>query len=719
MIHSIIILIIIFFTAPAWGATYTVTAGTLQSVFDDNDLGAGDIIDLQIDVSEAIVWGANDIGTTGSPVILKSTNGSTITGPTTAASDTWTQADATAIWYQVVTGTTWVGQLYDGAVDNTTGWMEPRRWVEKIGPKVGNGIFRYYSGNNYTVWVETGAVTNDLTDYIVWSSAKLTSAGAANDAYIANTVSLSTSTRMYFHYAGKSDGTNAMGVQIQSGSNYLQDDLSTWSASQNWINDLAIGTGDTTWTAKQITFPSGSTASHVVTISSGGTNGNACWVDDVWLAEPDLDANGQFHSETIIDGDIDSRVYDTRLIVRANDGGDPGADILYSTAMFTVDLNGSEYVTVQDLIIYGAIGDISNSAATLQDEITITGNTIYHGGAADSGQMGRLNEDAGGWIAAIEIKNIGTLGIGYSGVQITNNTIARPIGIGIGISGADESGDGTNIVSGNSITNFNLGQSPFASGVYLRNFDDADVYSNAVTTAGMDGSCLASIPCSGIWLDTTALEANQSDNTNVYLNTVSGLNGMLYKLECNYNINMYRNVGYDGKYGVVIGANDAVLPYDVSIYNNTFYGITAIGIALNKAAVGTASDTVIKNNIVNLTASGTAYIEKTVNYLDTVDLANNLYDSTSGCTPDCATDTLWDWNGTDYNFANWASPSGETNALVADPEMIDPSNDNFEIGSGSAAQDTGVDVGLYYCDSAPDIGYFELCGANIRGVSIN
>lgn len=87
-----ILLVFILCLIPAVGGatTYTVCSGgcdetAIQDVFDNNDLGANDIVEVRADspggtvhFREEVTWGANDSGTSGNPVILRGRSGDTV-----------------------------------------------------------------------------------------------------------------------------------------------------------------------------------------------------------------------------------------------------------------------------------------------------------------------------------------------------------------------------------------------------------------------------------------------------------------------------------------------------------------------------------------------------------------------------------------------------------------------------------------------------------------
>ena len=114
---------------------------------------------------------------------------------------------------------------------------------------------------------------------------------------------------------------------------------------------------------------------------------------------------------------------------------------------------------------------------------------------------------------------------------------------------------------------------------------------------------------------------------------------------------------------------------DNDVYNNVFYNSGLAGIRLDHV-----KDTLVANNIIALNEeegiTGNAITENTV--------SNNL-----------------------FNFSHdWHQPVG-VNYVVGDPLFVDPANGDFHLQANSPAIDQGLDMGLQYSGSAPDIGAYE------------
>jgi len=64
----------------------------------------------------------------------------------------------------------------------------------------------------------------------------------------------------------------------------------------------------------------------------------------------------------------------------------------------------------------------------------------------------------------------------------------------------------------------------------------------------------------------------------------------------------------------------------------------------------------------------------------------------------------------DYN--DWLHDT-DINTIIADPEFVDPANGDYHLQEGSPAIDAGIDVGLPFNGSAPDMGAYEYGGTGI------
>jgi len=139
------------------------------------------------------------------------------------------------------------------------------------------------------------------------------------------------------------------------------------------------------------------------------------------------------------------------------------------------------------------------------------------------------------------------------------------------------------------------------------------------------------------------------------------------------------------------------------VYNCTVAAPTCIRNSTVATYSGKAS---IKNCGLRSTVAGTnvgcIYFSNASGEADTAMDYNGYYPST-GCFYGRIV-------GTDYDtLAAWKTAcSDETNAVDGDPSFTDPDTDDYTIGASSTWLNAGVDVGLGYAGSAPDIGYYEV-----------
>jgi parallel beta-helix repeat protein len=159
------------------------------------------------------------------------------------------------------------------------------------------------------------------------------------------------------------------------------------------------------------------------------------------------------------------------------------------------------------------------------------------------------------------------------------------------------------------------------------------------------------------------------------------------------------NVGRDSTRGVLV-QNGA----EASVYNNVFSGNSTYNVHADDA--GTA---VAFNNNISYEAGGATevYIDSTVD--GTVAIDYNLYYHSGG-------GTFMHWKGTDYNYADWLTNSGQdgNSPTPTDPLFVDAASADFHLQVGSPAINAGTDVGLtvdYDGETVPsagvDVGAFE------------
>lgn len=126
---------------------------------------------------------------------------------------------------------------------------------------------------------------------------------------------------------------------------------------------------------------------------------------------------------------------------------------------------------------------------------------------------------------------------------------------------------------------------------------------------------------------------------------------------------------------------------DIKVYNNTIYDINADAIAWNGDAgiyVGDGADSVqIVNNLISIKNSGWHVV---VSAGANMAVDHNLY---------------------------WPAPLrlegiSDSNALLADPQFNAVENNDFTLTPTSPAIDAGIEVGLPFAGTAPDMGAYEL-----------
>jgi Right handed beta helix region len=151
----------------------------------------------------------------------------------------------------------------------------------------------------------------------------------------------------------------------------------------------------------------------------------------------------------------------------------------------------------------------------------------------------------------------------------------------------------------------------------------------------------------------------------------------------------------------------------VSIYNNTiwqdrmipggcsFAALATTGILLT----GTNNDLAIKNNIIKDVALSGIEVSPATTTAKGLSIDYNLYHNGDG-NMQC----IMRWGSTCYtSLASFVSAKGfETHGIEGNPLLANPAGGDFRPTSTSPVIDAGVNVGLPFVGSAPDIGAFEL-----------
>jgi len=337
--------------------------------------------------------------------------------------------------------------------------------------------------------------------------------------------------------------------------------------------------------------------------------------------------------------------------------------------------------------------------ATGKDYITIDG-LKFQGGNLAAGGYGQLHIDDGDyWVATnntfekttssgIRLASASTYAtIGTSG---NGNTFQNTTMDGMKIGDTDDLTTGNHNVSYNTFQNL-----LFDGNGAILNYQDSNTFAYNVFTGtlGTDGGsadhCIYNSAVGGSGASSNIFEYNKAhtltiptgfsfftnqgasnivrynwiDGTDygVYLARDSGGLGDNNELYCNVFINIAdKAVEIDGGDGS-------------KIYNNTFE--CDRGLQINVGGDGNSSGTLFKNNII-YGATG-KIIEVNAGQDTSVDIDYNQYPVTGG--------TLYEWTGTDYNFANWKTNSSQdaNSPTPADPLFTNAGGDDFTLKPGS------------------------------------
>ena len=350
--------------------------------------------------------------------------------------------------------------------------------------------------------------------------------------------------------------------------------------------------------------------------------------------------------------------------------------------------DASSGVTIRYLTLVG--GTQAAIRADLADNLTLDTLDI-------SGWGTSCTDILNGWPHAIQLASGGSGANQMTGIVVQNNTIhdgASCPGLewaGIGIGG--ESGGG--LIKNNTVLGPNISD--------------------------------------GIWLDVRAGAPHLGYTRHtVDGNTVANTPRICFHIEDESSWILQRNIGYGCNEGIRVRPAYPQMQGH-RVYNNTISaGQVGIWLSDDEQPSGpqTFTDSEFKNNIV-LASGGRALLVSSPYQSDTTNFyLNNLFRNTGG-TPDIC----WGGSGTDFNASNCNSPgTSYTNAQIANwnavsaqvdlnistaPVFVNAAGGDFRLcvaagnpsgcasGQPAGIIDGGVNVGLSYNGSAPDLGALE------------
>lgn len=152
---------------------------------------------------------------------------------------------------------------------------------------------------------------------------------------------------------------------------------------------------------------------------------------------------------------------------------------------------------------------------------------------------------------------------------------------------------------------------------------------------------------------------------------------------------------------------------DLRAENNLVRDIVGAGTGVNVSGISCANGAtdcrVYNNTIVNITGgeinSGLSWGNQSGGIF-----RNNIMYNTGD---------FYDTNGTSVTRSNnRCDNSGTGCSTTANPLFTDPNNDDYTLQSGSTMIDAGVDVGLPYNGSAPDLGAYEFADSSLPTIII-
>lgn len=363
--------------------------------------------------------------------------------------------------------------------------------------------------------------------------------------------------------------------------------------------------------------------------------------------------------------------------------------IIYGNGSTHVTIKNSNLIESHSSAIYGLF------AAT---HWTITANTITLTGC-------KANQDCIG----IKAYN------GCTGWSVSDNTITGGrLGIRVDDGGVNVS-DNWKIYNNTFINNGRTGSSFLDEGsIYPEAISGWEVFENTISDTYAYG--IASTYCSDMNIHDNRIEGAESDGIAIY-----GTTGASYILRNFVKDAGSHGSGATGDHGIIVeGISEGVLvAHNVVVnaknygiaddgpagnHNNKFYNNTVYGGCTGSGLICMyeTSDSIWKNNIVF--EPGGYLMQVGAN-------AKSGFISDYNCFYD-TTNPKFKWgNHVDQTFSAWqADSSQDMNSITCDPGFQSPQTGGFQLNKDSCCIDQGVDVGLSFKGTAPDIGAYEYGG---------
>ena len=340
---------------------------------------------------------------------------------------------------------------------------------------------------------------------------------------------------------------------------------------------------------------------------------------------------------------------------------------------FGIAVNNSNRIAIVDCDVHdhGNDGVIFNNSYNCY----VVGGEFYNGYQRVGGTV----------VTGIEITD-GAHDIILSGV-ICRNQVA---GVGISIHGHDGQTMPYNVTFDNVLCHSNP-----THGMYIAKFDDtADTNRNIV----IKNSIFRDNTQEGVRIEKGVIADNYPDGI-TFENCIMKDNTRYAVLAKGDNITFKNCLFHEGRM-VRLDSSDKAIFYNCTFYLTTWAGFACLqGVDIDGRGL---MEVTVKNSLFASPDAGSYMLSFNAGLPTIADIDYNLHHQTAAL-------LRWKWQNTLYNWANYKTNSGQddNSQNPADPLFTNPGADDFTLQLGSPAIDAGVDVGLPYLGSAPDLGAFE------------